>query len=127
MGAGKPSLLPVLAEGFAFELYKGSAVVGATKASLVSKDVAALEVFRFAWFAVRTALGFIALILAGYAALWLFVKILSMNPGSADPDAALRRVKLYNAHPPTPGAITVPRIGQRSNPLQQVPRQQNLQ
>lgn len=42
------------------------------------------DVFRFAWFAVRAALGLIALILAAYAALWLFVKILSMGPGNAD-------------------------------------------
>jgi len=56
------------------------------------------DVFRFAWFAVRTAFGLIALLLAAYAALWLFVKILSMGPGNADPDAALRRVKSYDAH-----------------------------
>jgi len=55
------------------------------------------DVFRFAWFALRTACGLIALILAAYVALWLFVKILSMDPGNADPDAALRRVKSYNA------------------------------
>jgi len=35
-----------------------------------------LDVFRFAWFAVRTFLGVIALILAGYVALYLFVKVL---------------------------------------------------
>jgi len=55
------------------------------------------DVFRFAWFAVRTAFGLIALVLGAYAALWLFVKILSMGPGNADPDAALRRVKSYHA------------------------------
>ena len=44
-----------------------------------------LDVFRFAWFAVRTFLGVIALVLALYAALWLFVKVLSLAPGGTDP------------------------------------------
>jgi hypothetical protein len=35
-----------------------------------------LDVFRFAWFAVRTFFGVIALILAAYMALYLFVKVL---------------------------------------------------
>lgn len=56
-----------------------------------------LDVFRFAWFAVRTFFGVVALVLSLYAALWLFVKILSAAPGNDDPDAALRRVKAYNA------------------------------
>jgi hypothetical protein len=56
-----------------------------------------LDVFRFVWFAVRTFLGVIALVLALYAALWLFVKVDSTLRGNVDPDAALRRVKLYNA------------------------------
>jgi hypothetical protein len=55
------------------------------------------DVFRFAWFAVRTFFGVLALILFAYGALWLFVKIHSMGPGNADPDAALRRVKSYDA------------------------------
>lgn len=55
------------------------------------------EVFRFALFAVRTFFGVILLILALYAALWVFVRILSEAPGNTDPDAALRRVKSYNA------------------------------
>jgi hypothetical protein len=60
------------------------------------------DVFRFAWFAVRTFLGLIALVVTLYGALWLFVKIDSTLRGDADPDAALRRVKLYNTHPPAP-------------------------
>ena len=56
-----------------------------------------LEVFRFALFAVRTFFGVILLILALYAALWVFVKVHSAAIGNADPDAALRRVKAYNA------------------------------
>ena len=32
-----------------------------------------LDVFRFAWFAVRTFLGVIALVLTLYAAMWAFV------------------------------------------------------
>jgi len=35
-----------------------------------------LDVFRFAWFAVRTFFGGIALVLAAYVALFLFVKVL---------------------------------------------------
>jgi len=114
MGAGKPSLLPVLAEGLAFELYEGSLLISVDAVSPASKEVAAVsEVFRFAWFAVRTAFGTIALILAGYVALWLFVEILSMDPGSTDPDAALRRVMLYNAPRATQGrkAPSVARAG----------------
>ena len=55
------------------------------------------EVFRFALFAVRTFFGVILLILALYAALWVFVKVHSAAMGNADPDAALRRVKSYDA------------------------------
>ena len=55
------------------------------------------EVFRFALFAVRTFFGVILLMLALYAALWVFVRILSEAPSNTDPDAALRRVKSYNA------------------------------
>jgi hypothetical protein len=56
-----------------------------------------VEVFRFALFAVRTFFGVILLILALYAALWVFVKVHPAAMGNADPDAALRRVKSYNA------------------------------
>jgi hypothetical protein len=55
------------------------------------------DVFRFAWFAVRTLLGLIGLVLTLYGALWLFVKVDSTLRGNADPDAALRLVKSYNA------------------------------
>jgi hypothetical protein len=55
------------------------------------------DVFRFAWFAVRTFLGLIGLVLTLYGALWLFVKVDSTLRGNADPDAALRRVRSYNA------------------------------
>jgi len=55
------------------------------------------DVFRFAWFAVRTFLGLIGVVLTLYGALWLFVKLDSTLRGNADPDAALRRVKLYNS------------------------------
>lgn len=49
------------------------------------------DVFRFAWFAVRTFFGVIALVLALYAALWVFVKILSAAPGNDAAGAAIRR------------------------------------
>jgi hypothetical protein len=55
------------------------------------------DVFRFAWFAVRTFIGFVLLVVTLYAALRLFVKILQAAPGNDDPDAALRRVNSYNA------------------------------
>jgi hypothetical protein len=51
-----------------------------------------LDVFRFAWFVVRTFFGVIALVLTLYAALWLFVHILSAAPANADPHAAPRDV-----------------------------------
>jgi hypothetical protein len=60
-------------------------------------EAAVFEVFRFALFAVRTFFDVIALILALYAALWVFVKVHSAAMGNADPDAALRRVMSYNA------------------------------
>jgi hypothetical protein len=56
-----------------------------------------LEVFRFAWFAVRTFFGVIALVLALEAALWAFVKIHSTLMSNADSGAALKRVMTYNA------------------------------
>ena len=56
-----------------------------------------LDVFRFAWFAVRTFFGVIALVLTLYLALWLFVKVLSAAPGNIDQDSGLGRVKSYNA------------------------------
>jgi len=59
--------------------------------------MAMLDVFRFAWFAVRTFFGVGALLLALYAAMWVFVKIHSSAMGNVDPDAALRRVMSYNA------------------------------
>ena len=55
------------------------------------------DVFRFAWFAVRTFFGVCLLILALYAALWGFVKFHSALAPKGDPDAALRRVMSYNA------------------------------
>ena len=65
-----------------------------------------LDVFRFAWFAVRTFAGFVLLVLTIYAALWVFVKIDSMATRNARPDPALRLVKAYN----------VQRIGQVRKP-----------
>jgi hypothetical protein len=59
-------------------------------------EAAVFDVFRFALFAARTFFGVIALIFALYAALWVFVKIDSMEQRNRDPDAALRRVKSYN-------------------------------
>jgi hypothetical protein len=79
------------------------------------------DVIRFAWFSVRTAFGFIALILCAYAALWLFVKILSMGPGNADPDAALRRVKSYNAQ-----AVRQARPTDRGSSVRSVTRPRSL-
>jgi len=55
------------------------------------------EVFRFALFAVRTFFGVVALVLMLYAALWLFVKILSAAPGDDEPRGALGRVESYNS------------------------------
>jgi len=70
-----------------------------------------LDVFRFAWFAVRTFLGVIALVVTLYGALWLFVKILSAAPGNDDPGAALGRVNSYNARAAAAGRA-VPGIPQ---------------
>jgi hypothetical protein len=56
-----------------------------------------LEVFRFAWFVVRTFFGVIALVLVLEAALWAFVKIHSTLMSNAESDAALKRVMTYNA------------------------------
>ncbi len=70
-----------------------------------------LDVFRFAWFAVRTFLGVIAVVVTLYAALWLLVKILSAAPGNDDPAAALGRVNSYNARAAAAGRA-VPAIPQ---------------
>ena len=56
-----------------------------------------LDVFRFAWFAVRTFIGFILLVFSIYAATWVLVKIHSMATRDVDPDAAPRLVNSYNA------------------------------
>jgi len=56
-----------------------------------------LDVFRFAWFAFRTLLGVILLVLAMEAAMWVLVKLHSMAAGSASPSAASRRVMSYSA------------------------------
>ena len=56
-----------------------------------------LDVFRFAWFAVRTFFGVILLTLCAYVALWAFVKLHLATPGHADPDATLRLVNAYNS------------------------------
>ena len=65
-----------------------------------------LDVFRLAWFAVRTFFGVIALVLALYAALWLFVKILSAAPSNDEPGAALRSVESYNSQAASRGRAT---------------------
>ena len=69
------------------------------------------DVFRFAWFAVRTFIGVILLVVTLYAALWLFVKILSAAPGNDDPGAGVRRVNAYNARAAA-GDRAVPAIPQ---------------
>lgn len=79
------------------------------------------DVFRFAWFAVRTFLGPIALVVTLYGALWLFVKIDSTLRVDADPDAALRRVKLYNTHPPAPGRSRLNAYAPRTAPYSPKP------
>jgi len=56
-----------------------------------------LDVFRFAWFAVRTFFGVVALVVTLEAALWVFVKIHAAAMASTDSEAALRRVNSYNA------------------------------
>ena len=61
------------------------------------------DVFRLAWFAVRTFIGVIALVLA---ALSLFVKILSAAPSKDEPGAALRRVESYNSQAASRGRAT---------------------
>jgi len=55
-----------------------------------------LGVFRFAWFAVRTLFGVIALILAGHVALSILVTVHSVAARDVDPNATLNRVKSYN-------------------------------
>jgi hypothetical protein len=55
-----------------------------------------LDVFRFAWFAVRTFFGIGLLILALEASMWMIVKVHSLAMGNVGPDAALRRVNSYN-------------------------------
>ena len=56
-----------------------------------------MDVFRFAWFAVRTFFGIGLLILALEASIWMFVKVHSLVTANLGPDAALRRVSSYNA------------------------------
>jgi len=51
-----------------------------------------LDVFRFAWFAVRTAFGIIALVLVMRGALWTLVKLHSAAMAHAKPAAATYRV-----------------------------------
>jgi len=60
-------------------------------------EAAVFEVFRFALFALRPFFGVIALVLTLYAALWLFVRILSAAPGNDEPRRALGRVESYNS------------------------------
>jgi hypothetical protein len=60
-------------------------------------EATVFDVFRFAWFAVRTFAGFVLLVLTLYAAMWVLVKIHSIATSNVDPDAALRCVKSYNA------------------------------
>ncbi len=55
-----------------------------------------LDVFRFAWFAVRTFIGVVALVVALDVALWVFVKIHATAMASTDSEAASRRVNSYN-------------------------------
>jgi hypothetical protein len=56
-----------------------------------------LDVFRFAWFAVRTFFGIGLLILAVETSMWMLVKVHSMATGSLESEAALRRVNSYHA------------------------------
>jgi len=56
-----------------------------------------LDIFRFAWFAVRTFFGIGLLILTLEASMWMFVKVHSLATANVAPDAALRRVNSYNA------------------------------
>ncbi len=67
-----------------------------------------LDVFRFAWFAVRTFFGIGLLILAVETSMWMLVKVHSMATGNLESDAALRRVTSYNTagigHKDRPGA-----------------------
>jgi len=71
----------------------------AGEAGAVPREVDALEVFRFAWFAVRTSFGVIVLVLALDAALWTFVKIHSVLMSNAHSGATFKRVISYS----TPG------------------------
>jgi len=56
-----------------------------------------LDVFRFAWFAVRTAFGIIALVLVMRGALWTLVKLHSAAMAHAKPAAAAYRVPANGA------------------------------
>lgn len=60
------------------------------------------DVFRFAWFAVRTFAGFVLLVLALGAALWAFVKIDSMATRNVDPDARSQRYLSSRGQPDWP-------------------------
>jgi hypothetical protein len=86
-------------------------------------EATVFDVFRFAWFTVRTLAGFVLLVLTLYAALWAFVKIDSLPTRNADHGAVLRLVKTYNAQtsgqnrkrpavPPT--GVTSPNSGLRT-------------
>ena len=56
-----------------------------------------LDVFRFAWFAVRTTFGIIALVLVMRGALWTLVKLHSAAMAQAKPAAATYRVPARSA------------------------------
>ena len=56
------------------------------------------DVFRFAWFAVRTFLGLIGVVLTLYGALWLFVKLDSTLQRGSRRRVAAREVVQLGAH-----------------------------
>jgi len=82
--------------GSDFALIEPSLTGSITLGSL-PRTKAMLDVFRLAWFAVRTFFGAIALVLAMYAALWVFVRVLSAAPGAADPNGAPPRTMSFEA------------------------------
>jgi len=57
-----------------------------------------LDVFRFAWFAVRTFFGVIALALALEGAMWALVKVQSMAAGNSNLPTTSQRANAHNAH-----------------------------
>jgi len=66
-----------------------------------------LDVFRFAWFAFRTFLGVILLVLAMEGAMWVLVKLHSMATNNAAVQVASPRGKTPEVHHADPRTALV--------------------